>query len=160
MDATATPDQPQDVPTLRDLIQSHADRTGESRRALGDRSKIAHQTLGTWHAGTIKTFPDPETIQAFADATHYTVQTVLLAAAKTVGLQVTQAGTQLSNSLPPGTDALSPEDIDAIRAVVRQLVAARNERARVPLSPDFSRVEGLRLDEDAPSQVVHNNHDT
>lgn len=148
MDATDGPLQPQDVPSLRDLIQSHADRTGESRRALGDRSKIAHQTLGTWHAGTIKTFPDPETIQAFADATHYTVQTVLLAAAKTVGLHVSHVGTQLTNSLPPGTDTLSPEDVDAIRAVVRQLVQART--AATPPKPDFSRVQGIRFTEEEP----------
>lgn len=147
-----TPD-PRDVPTLRDLIQSHADRTGESRRALGDRSQIAHQTLGTWYAGTIKTFPDPETLQAFADATHYTVQTVLLAAAKTVGLRVTHSGSQLSNSLPPGADTLTPEDVDAIRAVVRQLVEARRPAF------DISTVQGLRLSEEADVEAPVRNGD-
>lgn len=142
----ATPD-PHDVPTLRDLIQRHTDRTGESRRALGDRSRIAHQTLGTWHAGTIQTFPDPETIRKFAASTGYSEQTVLLAAAKTVGLRVTQAGTQLTNSLPPGTDNLSPEDVDAVRAIVRQLVDARRRRLEAE-GPDLATVEGIRLAED------------
>jgi hypothetical protein len=153
MDAVVPGPDPHPVPTLRDLIQNHTDRTGESRRALGDRSGIAHQTLGTWYAGTIQEFPEPDRIRKFAHATGYSEQTVLLAAAATVGLRVSQAGTPLINSLPPGTDSLAPEDVDAIRAVVRQMVDARNSSTHIP-TPDLSRVEGLRLSEyDTPQET-------
>lgn len=139
------------VPTLRDLIQRHTDSTGESRRALGDRAEIAHQTLGTWWAGTINVLPEPERIRRFARATGYSEQTVLLAAAATVGLRVSEQGSRLLNSLPPGTDTLSPEDVDAIRAVVRQLVEARSPQEP---PPDLSQVEGLRLQEpEAPTRL-------
>lgn len=159
MDATDRPHQPQDVLTLRNLIEAHTDRTGESRRALGDRSGLAHQTLGYWWAGTIKTFPDPDTIRAFARATNYSEQTVLLAAARTVGLRVTEAGTPLINTLPPGTDALRPEDVDAIRAVVRQLVEARSAavQGRGPALPDL---QGIRLTEEKGVEAPIRNGDT
>lgn len=148
----ATPD-PSVVPTLRDLIERHSDRTGESRRALGARSGIAHQTLGYWFEGTIQTFPDPDTMRKFAAGTGYTEQTVLLAAAMTVGLRVTQTGSQLTNSLPPGTDTLVPEDVDAIRGIVKQLVDARQQQSEPPPVPDLSKVEGIRLAEDPPATL-------
>lgn len=158
MDATEAKPDPSDVPTLRDLIDRHTDQTGESRRALGERSGVSPQTLGTWVAGTIKTFPDPETIRAFARATAYTEQTVLLAIASTLGIRLTETGAPLVNMLPPGTDNLSQADVEAIRAVVRQLVEAR--RASAP-APDLGRVEGLRLAEDPPTweTTQHRNRD-
>lgn len=143
--------QPHDVPTLRDLLQRHTDRTGESRRALGDRSGMSHQTLGYWSAGTIKTIPDPETIRLFSRATAYSEQTVILAAARTVGLAVTSSGTPLTNSLPPGTDSLTAEDVDAIRAIVMQLIEARGLRSTPP--PDLARVEGVRLAEPVSTKL-------
>lgn len=144
MDDTGGPQDPRDVPTLRDLIQRHTDQTGESRRALGDRSGMSHQTLGYWSAGTIKTIPDPDTIRLFARATAYSEQTVVLAAARTVGLRISESDSLLVSMLPPGTDNLADADVDAIRAVVRQLVDAR--RSSLP-TPDLSRAEGLRVDE-------------
>lgn len=141
--------------TLRDLIQQHMDRSGESRRALGARSGLAHQTLGYWWDGTIKTFPDPETLQAFADATHTSVQTVLLAAARTVGLSI-GAAPELAAMLPPGTDNLTQRDRDAILAVIRALVEARRPVSPPPVSgvpqPDYE--QGLRLEETSPNLRV------
>jgi hypothetical protein len=145
MDATDGPAQPLAVPTLRDLIDRHTDRTNESRRSLGDRSGIAHQTLGYWWAGTIKNIPEPETIRLFAKFTHYSEQTVLLAAARTVGLRVSESGTPLMDSLPPGTDNLEPADVEAVRAVVRQLVDAR--RAAAP-TPDLATADGILIAEE------------
>jgi transcriptional regulator with XRE-family HTH domain len=146
MDATDGPPDPLVVPTLRDLIKRHGDETGESNRALGERSGVSHQTLSYWMNETIKTFPDPGTMRRFAQATGHTEQTVLLAAARSIGLRVSDRGTPLVNSLPPGTDILDPADIAAIRAVVRQLVAARRQPAP---APDLASVDGLRLAEDA-----------
>lgn len=140
---------PHDVPTLRDLIQRHIDRTGQSMRQIGEHSGVRHQTLSNWAAGEITEFPDPERIRRFASYTGYSEQTVVLAAAATIGLRVAAVGGQLVNSLPPGTDNLSVEDIDAIRAIVRQLVDARRSVGRVPV-PDLGSVEGLRLEEDDP----------
>lgn len=136
------------VPTLRDLIQRHIDRTGDSQRHLGERSGVRHQTLSNWMAGDITEFPDPERLRRFAAYTGYSEQTVVLAAAATVGLRVAEVGGRLVNSLPPGTDSLSVEDVDAIRAIVRQLVDAR--RAVGEAAPDWSKVKGVRLADDAP----------
>lgn len=136
---------PHAVPTLRELIQRHVDRTGQSMRQIGDGSGVRHQTLSKWAAGEITEFPEPERLRRFAHYTGYPEQTVVLAAAATVGLRVAAVGGQLVNSLPPGTDSLSVEDVDAIRSIVRQLVDAR--RSAVEPAPDLSRVQGLRLAE-------------
>lgn len=152
MDVALTEPDAQHVLTLRDLIQRHMDRTGESRRALGDRSGVAHQTLGYWWAGTIKTFPDPETMRAFADATRTPLSLVLLAAARTVGLPVT--GTpSLAAMLPPGTDDLTAKDVDAILGIIRALIDARRDGFPPP-EPDLSQVQGIKLDETSPNLRV------
>jgi len=156
MDVAVDKADPQRVLTLRDLIQRHIDSTGESRRGLGDRSGVAHQTLGYWWNGSIKTFPDPETLQAFADATHTPIETVLLAAARTIGLPV-HGVPELAAMLPPGTDNLSARDRDAVLAVIRALVEARRPvRSRREGPPDLSDpdVQGLRLDETNPGLRV------
>lgn len=139
------------VPTLRDLIQRHIDRSGDSQRQLGERSGIRHQTLSNWMAGDIAEFPDPERLRRFAAYTGYSERTVVLAAAATIGLRVAEVGGRLVNSLPPGTDSLSVEDVEAIRAIVRQLVDAR--RTAEPPRPDLSKVEGLRLAENNASDI-------
>lgn len=133
------------VPTLRDLIQRHIDRTGDSLNHMGDRSGVRSQTLSKWYRGEITEFPEPERLRRFAAYTGYTEQTVVLAAAATIGLRVAEVGGRLVNSLPPGTDSLSAEDIDAVRAIVRQLVDARTG------PPDMATVKGVRLAEDAPN---------
>ncbi len=138
------PRDPHAVPTLRDLIQRHMDRTGQSQRALAGRSGVKHQTLSTWFAGTIAAFPDPATLRKFAAYTGYSEHTVVLAAGRTIGMRMADAGGPLVNSLPPGTDNLVPEDIDAIRAIVCRLVDARRQ---VP-GPDWPHVQGIRLMED------------
>lgn len=136
-----------DVPTLRELIDRHTDRTGESRRALGDRGPVAHQTLSKWWNGAIHTFPDPETLDAFAHATNNSLELVVLATARTLGLPVSTTATNLAQSLPPGTDILTLEDRDAILAVTRALVDARRQ-TQSKRAPDLDKVEGLRLAED------------
>lgn len=136
-----------DMPTLRDLIERHTSRTGDSQRALGDRANMSHQTFTAWMKGTIKTIPDPDTIRAFARATTYSEHAVLLAAARTVGLRVSESGTPLINSLPPGTDILDAGDVDAIRAVVRQLIDAR--QAANPPAPDMATAQDISLEEDS-----------
>lgn len=143
---------PHAVPTLRDLIRRHMDRTGDSGRHMDKLSGVNRQTLSNWMAGNITEFPNPEQLRRFAAYTGYSEQTVVLAAAATIGLRVAEVGGRLVNSLPPGTDNLSVEDIDAVRAIVRQLVDAR--RSGAP-TPELSKVQGLRLAEDAPT-----NHDT
>ena len=158
MDVALTEADSQHVLTLRDLIQRHIDSTGESRRALGDRCGVAHQTLGYWWNGSIKTFPDPETLLAFATATRTPIETVLLATAQTIGLPV-HGVPDLAAMLPPGTDSLSARERDAVLAVIRALVDARRlppgRREHVG-PPDLSdpSIQGLRLDETSPNLRV------
>lgn len=142
------PPDDQAMPTLRDLIQRHTDRTGESRRALGERSGVRHQTLGTWFSGEIKEFPDPPTIRAFAHATSYSLETVILAAARTIGLQIAGVS-ELAAMLPAAARNLTKRQQDAIIAVVAAMLE--------PAEFDLSRVEGLRLAEGA-TREESNNH--
>ena len=158
MDVALTEADSEHVLTLRDLIQRHIDSTGESRRALGDRCGVAHQTLGYWWNGSIKIFPEPETLLAFANATRTPIETVLLATARTIGLPV-QGVPDLAAMLPPGTDSLSARERDAVLAVIRALVDARRPSTRSDErigSPDLSdpNIQGLRLDETSPNLRV------
>ena len=160
MDVALTEADAEHVLTLRDLIQRHIDSTGESRRALGDRCGVAHQTLGYWWNGSIKSFPEPETMLAFANATRTPIETVLLATARTIGLPV-HGVPDLAAMLPPGTDSLSARERDAVLAVIRALVDARRPSSRPREGervgpPDLSdpNIQGLRLDETTPSLRV------
>jgi hypothetical protein len=159
MDVALTEPDAEHVLTLRDLIQRHMDLTGESRRALGARSGVAHQTLGYWWDGTIKTFPEPDTIKAFADATRTPLPLVLLAAASTIGLPVTNTP-GLAAMLPPGTDNLTSKDVDAILGIIRALIDARQQGSPPP-EPDLAEVQGIRLDETSPNlRVVESTNGT
>jgi hypothetical protein len=118
VDRGVTSPDAHDVPNLRDLIDRFTDRTGRSRRWIGENSTISHQTLGYWYAGNIKTFPDPGTLREFARVAGVSEQTVVLAAAKSLGLEV-EGGGGLTSALPPAADRLSHGQVAALAQLIR-----------------------------------------
>lgn len=135
------------MPTIAELITAHMDSTGAS---LGDLSRKSGDVLSVQNLSKIVTkpqraFPKLQTARALSDALQVSITTIVLAYAASLGLPVKQSGSALEVMLPPGTDALTPEDRDAIRAITRALIDARRE-GRQP-EPDLSHVEGLRLSE-------------
>jgi hypothetical protein len=150
-----TPGDSPPVPTIAELLVQYRDRTGASYDEMS-RSVNGEITTAWFHRLTTqppKSFPrDADTVQALADLLQVPVTTIVLAFAASLGLPVTQSSSMLLMTLPPGTDNLQPADVDAIRAVVRQLVEAR--RVVTTPVPDLNRVEGVRLSEDL-STTLH-----
>lgn len=143
------------VPTISELLKQYRDRTGASYEVMS-RSVNGEITTAWFHKLTTeppKSFPrDAGTVQALADILQVSVATIVLAFAASLGLPVTQTSSMLSMTLPPGADSLQPADVDAIRAVVRQLVEAR--RAQNRPAPDMGKVHGVRLADD-PAPTLH-----
>lgn len=156
------------VPSIADLLTQYRDRTGASYDDMS-RSVRGEITSAWFHKLTTsspKSFPrDPGTLANLADLLQVSIPTILNAFAISLGLPVSDTASRLALTLPPGTDSLEPADVEAIRAVIRQLIAARNAAqhthiaAHDPVAPDMSRVQGLRLAEDTPTPV-RNDHDT
>lgn len=108
------------VPDLRALLQQHTDRTGESQSRLAERTGVHRQTLSTWFRGAMKEWPEPRTLQAFANATGYDLALVVLATARTLGLPV--AGpSALAASLPAAARRLSAQQQRAILSVIEAM---------------------------------------
>jgi hypothetical protein len=114
------------APTLRELIRSrmtergwsYADLERESGRAL---SRGRWQQLGS--ADAQQKFPNPESLTIIADVLQIDVASVVLAAARAVGLPVPVSGSDFANLLPAGTERLSAPMRDALLALIRAAVA-------------------------------------
>jgi hypothetical protein len=140
-------DDPVHVPSIAALLTDYRDRTGASyedmSKAIG--GVVSDGRLHQLATKTPSSFPrEPSTITGLADLLQVPVTTILNAFAVSLGLTVASSGSMLAISLPPGTDNLTPEDVQAIRGVVRQMVRAR-QAATPPL--DLDEVEGVRLAE-------------
>lgn len=123
---TGPSDEDGSAPTLRQLIRSrmsergwsYADLERESGRAL---SRGRWQQLGS--ADAQHKFPNPESLAIIARVLEIDVTSVVLAAARAVGLPVTAQAGEFANLLPAGTEQLSEPMRDAILALVRAAVA-------------------------------------
>ncbi len=114
------------APTLRQLIRSrmsergwsYADLERESGRAL---SRGRWQQLGS--ADAQHTFPHPESLTIIARVLQIDVTSVVLAAARSVGLPVPAQASDFANLLPAGTERLAEPMRDAILGLIRAAVA-------------------------------------
>lgn len=114
------------TPTLRELIRSrmtergwsYADLERESGRAL---SRGRWQQLGSAEAQ--QKFPNPDSLRIIADVLQVDVSSVVLAAARAVGLPMPAQGSGFANLLPAGTERLSAPMRDALLALIRAAVA-------------------------------------
>lgn len=124
---TGPSDEDDSAPTLRRLIRSRMVERGWSyadleRASGGALSRGRWQQLGS--ADAQHKFPHPESLKIIAQVLEIDVTSVVLAAARAVGLPVPAQTGDLADRLPAGTDRLSPPMRDAILGVVRAAVAA------------------------------------
>lgn len=114
------------VLTLQELIQARRDERGWSYADLEVRAdhKI---TRGRWQQLAthvrMKAFPERDNIPIIAAVLEVDETTVVLAAAKSLGLDVRWRGPDLAQLMPAGTDQLSEAVRDAILAVIRATVS-------------------------------------
>lgn len=112
--------------TLHQLIRSRMEAQGWS---YSDLERLSDRALsrGRWQqlgSGVQqRNFPDPASLLVIAQVLDVGITTVVLAAARAVGLAVTPVGSDLAHLLPPGTDRLSERMRDAILMLVRAGVA-------------------------------------
>lgn len=113
------------VQPLQALIRSRMDERGWSYADLAHRTGD-ELTRGRWQqlgSGVrLKAFPEPATIRLMARALEVEETAVVLAAAKSLGLDVRRNGPRLAQMLPSGTDLLSPSMQTAIVEVIRVAV--------------------------------------
>lgn len=145
-----------DVPTIASLLSAYKDSTGASYEEMYRRSG---RVLSVARLQQLATAPPREfpkktrTVEALATLLKVPQSTIVLAFAQSLGIAVTTGMSTLAVHLPPGTEALTDRDRDAILAVIRQLVDARNDP---PTGPAESRLQGLRLAESGPLRAVTN----
>ncbi|MBW0117638.1 hypothetical protein [Pseudonocardia abyssalis] len=132
------PTGPGDVPVmLNQLIRNRMAEHGWSYTDLENRSAHA-LTRGRWQqlgSGTPqKRFPDPASLTVIATVLDVDITTVVLAAARAVGLDVRSQASALAALLPEGTERLPDVMRDAILALVRAAVAdsAQDRDGAVP----------------------------
>ncbi|MGW8593190.1 hypothetical protein ACWGLC_15985 [Dietzia sp. NPDC055877] len=119
------------VPTLADLIQARKAARGWSYREIAARgndviSAQRWQQLGT--GVRLREFPEPTTMAAMADALEVDVAAVLLATAKSLGLDVQRRQSELAAMLPSTADQLTSEQRDAVLAVVRAMTPTKEQK--------------------------------
>ena len=121
-----------DVLTLQELIQARRDERGWSYADLEVRAD--HRiTRGRWQQLAtnvrVRAFPERDNIPVIAAVLEVDETTVVLAAAKSLGLDVRWRGPDLAQLMPAGTDQLSEPVRDAILAVIRATVSEAIARA-------------------------------
>jgi hypothetical protein len=133
---------------LHDLIRAGMKERGWSYSDL-ERASGRALTRGRWQqlgsgAGQRK-FPDPSSLSVISEVLEVDITTVVLAAARSVGLDVRTRGTDLAHLLPALTERLSERMRDAILTLVRAAVAeTRGDDGGDVAPPDA--LSGLRLE--------------
>lgn len=130
------------MPTIAELLKAYRDRTGasyeEMARKVGD--EITRSRMHQLTTNPPREFPKhPRTIELLSELLQVPVTTTLMAFAAGLGLPVSSSSTLLADTLPPGADTLTPEDREAIRAVTKALIDARN--AAVHVGPGSGKTE-------------------
>jgi hypothetical protein len=95
-----------------------------------------------WHqlaTKPIKNFPDPPTVRAVSKALGVTEAVVVLAAARSLGLDASGSDSLLATLLPSRAGQLTPKQVAAVRQVVMAMVEPHEEKA-----PAGDRVTELR----------------
>ncbi len=146
-------------PTLHQLVRSRIRERGWSYTDLERRSGHA-LSRGRWQqlgsGAPQRKFPDPASLVAIAQVLEVDITTVVLAAARSVGLDVSHRGAALSHLLPDQTELISERMRDAILTLIRAAAAEAgadegHEATRA------SSAGGLRLEwrkDAAPSESI------
>lgn len=127
---------------------SGVDLAGLIRRLKGDRSyeRLAELSGGAisrqrWQqlgaAKSSQGMPDPATLHAVASVLGVPERVVVLAAARTAGLDVGPDGGSLSALLPPHVDRLTDRQVSVVLAVIRELLELSHAPAIAPTTADI-----------------------
>jgi len=122
------------VPTIAELITAYRDRTGTPSyevMARKVRSELQPNRLHQLHTATPKSFAEARTMELLAELLEVPVATIVLAYASSLGIPVKDSSTELARTLPPGTEKLTLEDRDAIRAIIKALIDARSDEMAI-----------------------------
>ncbi len=151
--------------SLHDLIRACMKERGWSYSDL-ERASGRALTRGRWQqlgSGVQqRKFPDPASLTVISQVLEVDITTVVLAAARSVGLDVRSRGTDLAHLLPALTERLSERMRDAILTLVRAAVAeTRGDEASGAAGSDA--LQGLRLEwpkstSPSESNVGHSDH--
>ena len=130
---------------LQDLVRTSMHERGWSYSGLerasgGALTRARWQQLGS--GVPQRRFPDPSSLTIIAQVLEVDITTVVLAAARSVGLGVSRQGTDLSHLLPEGTELLGERMRDAILTLIRAAVAEADADRGAEVAPAGS---GLRL---------------
>jgi hypothetical protein len=115
------------APDLSDLVRTGMRERGWSYSDL-QRASNGALTRGRWQqlgSGVPqRKFPDPASLTVISQVLEVDITTVVLAAARSVGLDVSREGAELSHLLPERTELLTERMRDAILTLIRATVAA------------------------------------
>ncbi|WP_139194702.1 hypothetical protein [Arthrobacter sp. UCD-GKA] len=115
--------------TLADLIEADRYRGSKSlsyeslSRNCG--GKPSAQRLQQYVTTDLKNFPDPDTIRGIQRGTGHSAQTMIHAAARSLGLAV--ADTDPDSLVVAGVATLSPTSIESLKTIARELVTLTSE---------------------------------
>jgi hypothetical protein len=130
-------------PGLHELIRAGMRERGWSYSDL-ERASGRALTRGRWQqlgSGVPqRKFPDPGSLTVIAQVLEVDITTVVLAAARSLGLDVERRGTNRAHLLPVQTDRISERMRDAIVTLIRSAVA----EAPADHRPDISRSGSLK----------------
>ena len=114
------------MPTLHELIRAGMHERGWSYSDL-ERASDRALTRGRWQqlgSGVPqRKFPDPGSLTLIAQVLEVDIATVVLSAARSLGLDVGRRGAELAHLLPVQTDRISERMRDAILTLIRSAVA-------------------------------------
>jgi hypothetical protein len=110
--------------SLQDLILTlKGDRTYAGLEEASNGVVKAQRWNQITNGIRISEFPEPRTIAAMAEALNVSVDVVLLAFARALGLKVNQTRSLFEELLPPDVAQLSDKQRDAVLAVIRAMIA-------------------------------------
>lgn len=132
MDVTEAELNPEGVPTISELIHTQRDSTGDSYREMADRAAAAGYTIKFQTLQELATVPPrgwpkkADTFKALAHALQVSERAVVLAYARSFGLDVSEGSSLLEVLLPAGTRDVDRGLQQAIAGVVRAAVSAQH----------------------------------
>lgn len=122
-----------DVPTISELVLTQHEALGLTYREMADRAALAgfrvkYQTIQELATRTPKQWPKASaTIRGLAEALQVSQRTVVLAFARSFGLDVSSDASLLELLLPAGTRDVHPGLQQAIAGVVRAAIDTGSE---------------------------------
>ncbi len=150
------------VPTLAQLIRARMAERGWSYSDLEQQSGQA-LSRGRWQqlgsGAEQRKFPDPASLTVIASVLQVNITTAVLAAARTLGLDTHNQGSDLANLLPAGTERLSEPIRDAILTLIRAAVSDVPAGDEAPGTTDGENPALEWPKSDAPSHQRHNGPD-